>query len=59
MVVEGAGAVVDARPWADQLYQPFGSVAETSRPVKLRAVPYYAWANRGPGAMRIWIPRLD
>lgn len=59
MVVEGAGAVVDAAPWADQLYQPFGSVAETSRPVKLRAVPYYAWANRGPGAMRIWIPRLD
>jgi len=23
----------------------------------LTAVPYYAWANRGAGAMRIWIPR--
>jgi DUF1680 family protein len=22
----------------------------------LTAVPYYAWGNRGPGAMRIWIP---
>jgi len=21
------------------------------------AVPYYAWANRGPGAMRVWLPR--
>jgi DUF1680 family protein len=21
------------------------------------AVPYFAWANRGPGAMRVWIPR--
>jgi DUF1680 family protein len=22
----------------------------------LTAIPYYAWANRGPGAMRVWIP---
>jgi DUF1680 family protein len=22
----------------------------------LLAVPYYAWANRGPGAMRVWVP---
>jgi DUF1680 family protein len=26
-------------------------------PVTLRAVPYFAWANRGAGAMRVWIPR--
>lgn len=25
--------------------------------VPLTAVPYYAWANRRPGAMRVWIPR--
>jgi uncharacterized protein len=24
--------------------------------VALTAVPYYAWGNRGPGAMRIWVP---
>ncbi|MBV9796286.1 MAG: glycoside hydrolase family 127 protein [Actinobacteria bacterium] len=24
----------------------------------LRATPYYAWANRGIGAMRVWIPRV-
>jgi DUF1680 family protein len=24
---------------------------------EIRAVPYLAWANRGPGAMRVWIPR--
>ena len=22
-----------------------------------KAVPYHAWANRGAGAMRVWIPR--
>jgi hypothetical protein len=26
-------------------------------PVTLRAIPYYAWANRDIGAMRVWIPR--
>jgi DUF1680 family protein len=25
-------------------------------PVRLTAVPYYAWANRGASAMRVWIP---
>jgi uncharacterized protein len=25
--------------------------------IELTAVPYYAWANRGDGAMRVWIPR--
>jgi uncharacterized protein len=24
--------------------------------VALTAVPYYAWGNREPGAMRIWVP---
>lgn len=26
--------------------------------VELTAVPYYAWANREPGAMRVWIPTI-
>jgi uncharacterized protein len=24
---------------------------------KIKAIPYYAWANRGPGEMQVWIPR--
>jgi DUF1680 family protein len=27
------------------------------RPVELTAIPYYAWANREPGAMAVWMPR--
>ena len=27
------------------------------QPVTLTAVPYFAWANRGAGAMRVWIPQ--
>jgi uncharacterized protein len=26
---------------------------------RLLAVPYFAWANRGAGAMRVWVPSAD
>jgi len=26
---------------------------------KVILIPYYAWANRGPGEMRVWFPRND
>ncbi len=26
-----------------------------TRPVTLRLIPYYAWANRGEGEMRVWV----
>jgi len=57
VLVKAAGWAVDTRPWANQLYRPVGAPAASRRRVALTAVPYYAWANREPGAMRIWIPR--
>jgi DUF1680 family protein len=44
-----------AEPLAD-LYTPFGTAEPPARPVDLTGVPYFAWANREPGAMRVWIP---
>jgi DUF1680 family protein len=32
-----------------------GKTVESSRP--FRAIPYYSWANRGPGQMLVWLPR--
>ncbi|MGH3321507.1 MAG: glycoside hydrolase family 127 protein [Streptosporangiaceae bacterium] len=29
----------------------------SGRPASLVAIPYFAWANRGPAAMRVWLPR--
>jgi DUF1680 family protein len=55
------GTVVDAGEWSARLYRPVGAggpEALSKRVITLRAVPYYAWANRGPGAMRVWIPVL-
>ena len=37
--------------WAG-LYRPR---ANASRAARLMAVPYYAWANREPGEMIVWI----
>ena len=28
-------------------------------PTRLLAVPYFAWANRSGGAMRVWIPAAE
>jgi DUF1680 family protein len=57
VLVKATGWAVDTRPWANQLYRQVGAPPAARRRVALTAVPYYAWANREPGAMRIWIPR--
>jgi DUF1680 family protein len=59
-VVMVQGASMPTHSWAnDGLYRPLSADEKrTLQPLSLRAVPYYAWANREPGAMRVWIPRI-
>jgi hypothetical protein len=38
----------------EPLYKPYRPVQ--GRPVELKLIPYYAWANRGPASMTVWIP---
>jgi DUF1680 family protein len=45
---------VNAQP--DALYIPSDGSVSPRRTTPLRAVPYYAWSNRAPGAMRVWTP---
>ena len=33
--------------------------AAQSRTQPFTAIPYYAWANRGPGEMTVWLPREE
>ncbi|MGW7256625.1 glycoside hydrolase family 127 protein [Streptomyces sp. NPDC054834] len=33
-----------------------GSPGTDGEPVELTAIPYYAWANREDGSMRVWLP---
>jgi DUF1680 family protein len=49
---EGAGA---ARPSGPPYRAYSGSVPPATH-TDVTLIPYYAWANRGPYAMRVWIP---
>jgi uncharacterized protein len=42
-------------PYEESSHDPADPSSAPTR--EIRAVPYLAWANRGPGAMRVWIPR--
>jgi DUF1680 family protein len=56
MVLEHPGSVAKSAA-ATSLYFTAGEdkkVAES--PTTLRLIPYYAWANRAPSSMQVWIP---
>ena len=58
VVVRAPGFRVDESAWGGRLYRPFRPGAAPARQrAELTAIPYFAWANRGPGAMRVWIPQ--
>jgi DUF1680 family protein len=44
--------------WEGHLYRTVGSSNDTAgTPTTATLVPYYAWANRAPGGMRVWLRR--
>ena len=53
-VLEGTALHVASENWSGPLYRPAsgGDLEE----VAMRLIPYYAWANRGPAEMTIWMP---
>jgi DUF1680 family protein len=62
MVLEGTGYQSDRSVWsANESYRPLDLRNEnqsSDRKVILKAIPYYAWGNRGLKSMRVWVPRL-
>lgn len=59
MSVETTGIVSDFENWGKQLYRPLSQTHFSQRALPLTAVPYFAWANRGVGAMRVWLPLVN
>jgi DUF1680 family protein len=57
LVLNHRGSLVD-RPFSSEpLYRPFGEhVERPGEVVTLTFIPYYAWANRGPSNMEVWVP---
>ncbi len=59
MAIRGSAGVA-VQDESDELYARFdGSGPELAGSTPLTAIPYFAWANRTPGAMRVWIPYVD
>jgi len=58
VAVEARGITCDLTSWEDQLYHPLTRESLPQSEAKLTAIPYYAWANRGSNAMRVWLPRI-
>lgn len=52
VAIDGVGVRLSIEGWAGQLYRPAAIQVERA---PIRAVPYYAWANREPGEMLVWI----
>jgi uncharacterized protein len=55
LVLEHPGSI--ARSGEQSLYFPASESGKTTESAAtLRLIPYYAWANRAPSAMQVWIP---
>ncbi len=57
MVVQGEGVAVDRKIWEGRLYLPLRSLRQVVKPIRFTAIPYFAWANRKPGPMTVWLPK--
>lgn len=49
IALEAAPAAWSARP---------APAEPDQQPIIVTAIPYFQWDNRGPGAMRVWIPAV-
>ena len=54
-VITGSAQLMDASVWQSSLYASVRDIPD-NRTVQLRAIPYYANANRGPVEMAVWLP---
>jgi DUF1680 family protein len=52
-VIRGEALAAESSDWNGILYRSQGPVL---KPCTLTAIPYYAWDNRQPGQMRVWLP---
>ena len=52
VTITGQARIASEQKWQRNLYQPEAPVTR----VALKAIPYYAWANRQVGAMKVWLP---
>jgi DUF1680 family protein len=55
-VLEGEAVRIPEGDWSGRLYRTL--LRPTPERIRLRLIPYYAWANRGVSYMTVWLPVL-
>jgi len=53
--LEGKAYYFDEKPWEGDLYRPLKASKKMER-LTISLIPYFAWNNRGPVAMSVWLP---
>lgn len=54
VTIEGDALAYDTSSTEAKLYS-FTPFTKKMRPLPIKAIPYFAWANRGPSEMTVWI----
>ena len=52
-------ATISKSATAAPLYFSASTPKAAESPTTIRLIPYYAWANREPASMQVWIPYKD
>lgn len=55
MALTGEARLLDQNQWNNTLYK---EVNTKLKPVNIKLIPYYAWANRGKTDMTVWLPLM-
>ncbi|HEV8282915.1 MAG TPA: glycoside hydrolase family 127 protein [Chitinophagaceae bacterium] len=55
IALEGEARILQNNNWKNTLYKEVNTIM---KPVKIKLIPYYAWANRGPSDMTVWMPLI-
>ncbi len=53
VALEGEARLLQNGNWNNTLYKELNT---NTQPIKIRLIPYYAWANRGQTDMTVWMP---
>ncbi len=56
VALEGEAFAMSRGQWSNQLYRD--SVPHKPRRIPIRLIPYFAWDNRGPSEMSVWLPMI-
>lgn len=53
LALTGTANMIENNNWNNILYK---EINKSVKPIKIKLIPYYAWANRGKSDMTVWMP---